>query len=242
MSYYEDVPDLGRFYLDFRKTVFAACPLGSSIYLELGGADHKLRQMAALYLWDRDVRADWSDDGYIYSNLPRDRITASVRPGDCLVEPLRGPSSMKTASVVGPVRVGVFSETSIFQIGSVDGAYDLESSGPNWWRWVEHAATFHFLTGQSRGEHSRINVKFSYLSRTDHPLSVRISVSPDQPPLIFRTEDGKREGMFDRDVDIGRIENLSVSISSTDEALPLGDRDPRKAAFMIRDLSVSGAG
>jgi hypothetical protein len=108
MSYYAGVADLDAFYRDFHRTVLTACPLGSPVYLALGGSSLKFREMASLYLADRDVRSDWRDDDYIYHMMPLARVDLSPAKGDCLVEPNTIAVSAEPMTVIGPVRVGVF--------------------------------------------------------------------------------------------------------------------------------------
>jgi hypothetical protein len=238
MNYYGNVVDLDAFYRNFRQTVFTVCPLSSSVYLALGGPDYKFRQLASVYLADRDLRSDWTDDGYIYPYIPRSRVNVQVARGDCLVEPSHEALSSTPATVIGPVRVGIFGGGQRIQIGSVDGAFDLETDGPNWWRWVEHRVTFSFKPLADRIRHSQVRIRFEYLRREDQPLQVEITGDVAQPPLVVEVRGQRGEGEFSRDIEIDRIEDMKISIVTTARAEPLSDKDQRKAAFMIRNLTV----
>lgn len=242
IRYYGNVADLDAFYRDFRRTVFAACPLGSSVYLALGGPDlyheYKFRQLASVYLADRDVRSDWRSDGYIDHLMPVARVNLLPAKGDCLVEPNAIADPVRSTTVIGPVRVGVFDGSPKFQIASVDGAYGLESDGRNWWRWVERNITFSFKPF-SKVNNSTVALRFEYEKRQDQPLQLEVSDGSLREPVIVEVGGSGRQGVFDREIEVGRVEDLKISISSKAQARPLSDRDQRKAAFSIRNLSVS---
>ena len=113
MGYYKGVNDLNRFYLEFRNTILKSFPHNKQIYLALGGEHLKFRQMATLYLFDRELSADWKDDGYIYQLLPPELGTKKLKMGDLVVEPILGANRcLSHGKEIGPFRVGIIDNLS----------------------------------------------------------------------------------------------------------------------------------
>jgi hypothetical protein len=238
MRQYENVADVDAFYKNFREAVFTNCPRKASIYLALGGSDHKFRQLVSTFLTDRALKGDWSDDGYAAPYMPPDQLHSSLVEGDCLVEPSHRTVSSMPAMVIGPVRIGIFDGSYKLPITSAEGAFEEESDGPNSWRWIEREVTFSFMPLYD-ADRSKMTLRFEYVMRMDQPLQLEVMDGFKKTPLLVEISPLEREGTFSRDIDIGRVQDLKVSISSRAEAEPLSDGDRRKAAFQIKNLSVS---
>lgn len=174
VRYYSGVSDLNRFYLKFRDTVIDTCPTSAPIYLALGGENYKFRQLAALYLFDREVRSDWTDDGYIYPSLPEERRTQELTVGSCVVERKGQNGWLSKGLPIGPFLVGVFDGRGQIRIASVTGAFDRESDGQNWWHWVEHRVSFKLAPLFVPKDATLTKLKFEYGVRGNQTLTVHL--------------------------------------------------------------------
>jgi hypothetical protein len=84
VDYYQ-TKDLNMFYTNFRDTVNSVCMNDSAIYLEFDDSDIKFRQMALLYLNDKNVKSNWSNDGYIFYYIKEEKINQTVSNSDCVI-------------------------------------------------------------------------------------------------------------------------------------------------------------
>lgn len=239
MQYYNGVSDLNRFYLEFRKTVLASCPASAPVYLELRGDHHKFRQMVALFLYDREVRSDWMDDGYIYTRLPKERKTQELTGGNCVVEPVGVVGWLSQGTAVGPFRVGIFNGHGKIQIASVTGAYDRESDGQNWWHWVEHKVSFKLQSLFIPKDTTQTELHFEYETRGRQILTLRVIKQDGTTQKILLQSKGDAQIVFDKVIDLPPIELAEVSIETDGKATPLGERDPRMAAWIVRNLTIT---
>lgn len=237
VAYYGDTDDLGAFYLKFRQTVFTACPTESPVYLALGGSDYKFRQIASLYLDDRNVRSDWGDDPSIYPWISPDRVRLSPKKGNCLVEGRQKAASTATDATSRPLfRIEPFDGIRSLKIASVTGAYGYEGDTLDWWRWVEQSATFNF-TSVGESEKSKLALHFEYLTRADEPLVVEISDGASESIHLDVAASPVR-GTFTQNVQVIPSDKLKVTVSSKSKPQAMGDKDPRLITFQIRNLSV----
>lgn len=238
MHYYGGVSDLNRFYLKFRDTVVAICPRGAPVYLALGGKDHKFRQMAALYLYDREVASDWTDDGY-FNRLAVERRIQELTAGSCVVEPA-GPGGLLSQSTrIGPVQVGIFESHGQIRIASVAGAYGRESDGQNWWHWVERKVSFKLQPKFVSKEATRTKLHFEYGTRDEQTLTLRIAQRDGSSQEVLLHTKKDVPAMFDRVIDLPPIELTEISIETDGKATPLSEKDARTAAWIVRNVTVT---
>ncbi|MHB8108729.1 MAG: hypothetical protein ACYDHW_01710, partial [Syntrophorhabdaceae bacterium] len=238
MHYYHGVSDLSRFYLKFRDTVFATCPRSTPVYLALGGPHHKFRQMAVLYLYDREVASDWMDDDYIRNVLPVERRTQELTTGSCVVEPLGQNSSLNQGTIIGPFQVGIFNGRGYIQIASMSGAHDRESDGQNWWHWVERRVSFTLQPRFAPKDATQTKLRFEYGTRGKQTLALRIIKRDGSSQKILLTSNDDARAVFDQVIDVPPIELAEISIETDGKASPLGERDPRMAAWMICNMTI----
>jgi hypothetical protein len=238
MSYYNGITDLNRFYTDFRKVVLKTCPAHSSIYLRLGGNDLKFRQMATLYLYDKEVRSNWMDDGYIYFYLPSDRRNQEILPGNCLVERSGEDGWLYKYVPIGPFQVGVFNGRSKNPIASVVGAYGRESDGKSWWYWVDHKVNFKLLPLVTPKNATQTMIRFEYLTRGKQTLTLRLIKHDGSSQEILLPSKGDVSMTFEKVINLPPSELKEVSIETDGAAFPLSKTDPRVAAWIIRNLDI----
>jgi len=239
MHFYSGVKDLEHYLLDFRKTVLQTCPRTVPVYLALGGDHHKFRQLALLYLDEREVLSDWRDDGYIYSRLPLERQALPLEVGYCVVEP-RGQATLLTqATPIGPYQVGLYEGAGQVRVVSAAGAYDREADGRNWWHWVAKKVVF---TVQSTAipadiTHTRFQIEFN----TRGAQTVRIHIALKSGTAVDFQIASKGEAMtsFDKTLEVAPREIDAVSVETDGLPTLLGPQDHRVAAMIVRNVKVS---
>lgn len=239
IKYYRGVHDLNQFYFDFRNTVLSTCPRNEPIYLALGGQHHKFRQMVVLYLYDREVKSDWSDDGYIYNRLPLDQRKQELTTGSCVVEPLAQDGLLSQGTIVGPFRVGVLDGHSKIRIASVEGAYDRESDEKNWWHWVERNISFKLQVLFVPENTPKTKVSFEYGTRGEQAVLLRIIMRDGRSQEVLLQSNGNALERFEKVFDIPPMELSEIRLETNGAAYPLGNGDPRSAAWIIRNLRIS---
>lgn len=239
ICYYTGVNDLNSFYLKFRDTVLATCPATAPIYLALGGQHHKFREMAALYLYDRAVTSDWTDDSVIVNGLPFERRTQELTPPCCVVEPIGVDGLLSQATRVGPVRVGLLDGAiGKVRIGSVTGAYDRESDGENWWYWIEHKVSFKLEPLFVPKNAIQTRLRFEYGTRSKQVLNINIIWrNGSRQQITLKSGDVKMK-LFEKVLDLPAIGLAEMNIETDGTSSSLGRGDARMAAFIIRNLRI----
>lgn len=129
----------------------------------------------------------------------------------------------------------------LIRIASVAGAYDRESDGLNWWRWVEHKVIFELQPLFVSKVATQTRLRFEYGTRGGQTLTVRIRARDE---IIWQFKlDGQRDSFatFDKLIDIPPIKIAEVSIESDGQASPLGEQDTRVASWVIRNMTIAPA-
>jgi hypothetical protein len=238
MHYYMGVNDLNRFYLDFRQVVLANCPANAPVYLALGGENHKFRQIAALYLYDKEIDSDWSDDGYIYPRLPIDRRTKSLVTGSCVVERNTQNGWLSHGMQIGPFKVGIFNGEGKVRILSMTGGYARESDAENWWHWVEYKVNFKLWPLSIPNGAMQTKLYFEYGTRGAQTLTLRIIKRDGLSQVFSIYSKGEAISIFDKVIDLSPLEIDEISVETNGKASPLGDQDVRLAAMVIRNVTI----
>ena len=249
MRYYNPERNLHRFYRSFRDTVLAACPREAPVYLALEGQHHKFKEMATLYLDDRKVTSDWRNSVYISLLLPAKSQTQELKVGDCVVEPKGQDGWLSQGTPIGPYQVGVFDgQQKRIRIASVTGAYDRETDGRNWWRWVEHKVIFQLQPLFVPNESSKAILRFEYGSRGKQTLTVRVRTREGSSQQFILRSEGETPVLFEKTIDLLPSELSEISIETDGKATPLGrpatllgGNDDRMAAWIIRNISIRPA-
>jgi hypothetical protein len=238
IQYYGGARDLNRFYQDFRQTVLANCPGSASVYLALNGQHHKFRQMAVYFLPDRVTTSDWMDDGYIFARLPVERRSQALNAGDCVVEPVALGGWLSKGATIGAFRIGVFDGQGQVRIVSVDGAYDRETDGINWWHWVERKVSFKFQSLYIPKEATHVKLHFEYATRGKQTLTVHIRTRDGSSRKLSINSEGGSLARFEKIIDLPPSELADISFETDGRASRLGEQDARVAAWIIRNLDM----
>jgi hypothetical protein len=239
MNYYQGVDDLNRFYLDLRRLLESTCPRDAPIYMALYGEHHKFRQMATLYLPDREVRSDWTDDGYIYSWLPSEQHQQRLTPDSCVLEPIQSHGLVQNPIQIGAFQVGVFNGRGKMMLVDVEGAHSRETDGVNWWHWVEKTISFSFLPFSVPEEVKSTRIRFEYSTRGSQAMSMNVVLRDGSVERYSWQSSGDSAMVFERLVAVRPSEIVGLIIETDGEASPLGESDGRMAAYLIRNLIIT---
>jgi hypothetical protein len=125
------------------------------------------------------------------------------------------------------------------QISSTDGGHGRESDGRNWWHWVDGKISFKFKTLFASTDASRTRIQFEYGVRGTHPLTLKILTRNGVFHQKILPKLNASLAAFDESVDLPPAEILELGIETDENATPLGSTDPRLAAWIIRNLSVT---
>ena len=241
MFYYSDVTNLHQFYLHLRAKVFAKCPPHSPVYLALQGEDYKFKQMANLFLYDREILSNWMDDATVLSVLPAEQQKVMVQPDNCVIEPIRQGDLLNKSTKVGPFHVGIFDKQGQVQISSVAGAYERERDRYNWWHWVEHKINFKLQPLPGSEKQKQTQLRFEYATRGPQNLTIYLFTHSGQSEKIELRTQGDINSLFEQRINLAPAELVEMTIETDGKATILGKNDPRIAAWIIRNVSINSA-
>lgn len=238
IQFYAGTRDLNSLYQDFRQKVLADCPPGVPIYLALNGERHKLRQMAAYYLPDRELTSAWLDDVY-FAQIPSSLQRQELKSGDCVVEPLAQGALLSDGAAIGPFRIGRFDGQGRVRVASPTGAFDRESEGQNWWHWVARKVIFKLEPLLISKEVAQTRLRFEYATRGKQALTLRLSGRDGSNQVIVLESQGDTPLVFDNLVDLPPSELVEFSVETDGKATRLGESDSRMAAWVLRNLTIA---
>ncbi|MBO9170454.1 hypothetical protein [Rhizobium sp. L245/93] len=239
---YGKTRDLAQFYLDLRQAVLTSCSTDAPVYLALGDRDQKFKQIATLFLPDRQVLADWLGDDYVQAFLPEGDKRRQLSAGECVVERQSPDQISSVGSRVGAFSVGPMPLEGRVRIGSVEGAHEQESNGEDWWRWVEREAVFQLKPVLVARDLERTRITFTFQTRG--PQTITLTLESDEAngnqlggPFTIESS-GEAVEMFDRVVDVRPSDIRRLRVTTDGIATPLQAADPRLAAWRIQNLHL----
>ncbi|KKR22173.1 MAG: hypothetical protein UT50_C0001G0085 [Candidatus Moranbacteria bacterium GW2011_GWA2_39_41] len=239
VQYYGKTRNLNQFYINFRKKVSLNCPQSSTrVYLDLHGKDLKFRQLATLYLSDREVISNWMDDGYIYGYLPIKSRNKDLKIGDCLVESFEQGIELKDDEKIGPFRVKIFNDSARIKIISIVGAYERESDGEKYWNWVKNNVIFEIQSTPVSESINQTRLFFRYKTIGVQNLNLSIIDKNNISINFILNQDSDTMNTFDNIIDLSPTDISKIIIKTDGEALRLSKKDSRKAAFLIQDIKI----
>lgn len=125
------------------------------------------------------------------------------------------------------------------QIASVNGAYDRETNGRNWWHWVERKVAFQLQPLYISKEATQAKLHFEYGTRGKQTLTVHIRTRDGSSRKFLIPSQGDAPATFEKTIDLPPSELTEVSIETDGQASRLGEQDARMAAWTIRNLNVT---
>lgn len=239
IGYYGGTRDLNRYYNELRGAVNNICGPNMPIYLSLNGQDHKFRQMAAYYLSDHEVTGDWMDDGYIFPRLPVEKRVQDPCAGQCVIEKSGQGGLLNHGRLIGPFRIGIFEGQGRILISKTSGCYSKETDGTNWWHWVEKRVTFKLkpLSVPKEAEYTKIS--FVYGTREDQILTLSIKTKDGEKQQLKLNGKANNQKTFEKLFILSPSKISEITIETDGKAKPLGKKDPRIAAWLIRNMKIT---
>ena len=238
MHPYGGIRDMERFYVELREAVLATCPPAAPVHLALDGNYSKFRQMAALYLHDRELTSDWRDDTYLDWIGPA-RRNPPPAPGSCVLGSATGAGEAPEARLIGPFQV-VLAQPGAIMLGAVSGAHGRETDGKNWWYWIEASARFAITPSTAApAAPSKTRLQFEYLTRGPQVLTLRVVRRDGSAQPIVLHGDGPAMAVFDQLVDTAPAKLAELGFSTDGKASVLAPGDPRLGAWLIRNIKLT---
>ncbi|MGF9693075.1 hypothetical protein AAIH46_09670 [Rhizobium sp. 0TCS1.26] len=239
---YGHVRDLAHFYREFRQAVLASCAPGAPVYLSFGDRDQKFRQIATLYLPDRQVLADWHGDDYVNAFLPEREKRRELAVGHCIAERLLPEQVSSDGLNVGPFTVGLMPRGGRIRIASVEGAHEMETNGRDWWRWIEGQAVFNLQSFLVNDATARTHVTFTYATRGPQTITLVLEAGEGterrELASVAIKSSGEAPAVFDEVLDVSPTDIQRLRISTNGVATPLQAPDTRSASWRIQNLHV----
>jgi hypothetical protein len=231
--------DVFRSYLDMR-TLVGTAGLDKPVFISLGPSEYKSRQLLSYFLEDRNVAADWSDDGYIFPSLPAGWQLLSPQDSRWWIQSSSGAEPLDSSTL----HSGNFSFSRVpafsFTRQEVHGGYGVETDASGWWLWTERS----------------IRAKFRLHAQL--PVSVELRgafIVAGRPRRLSVTVSSHGSRVFAQDVDFSEgwqsyrstpftvdDETIVIEISASGEAVPIGATDNRRVSMLIKNLRLESAG
>jgi hypothetical protein len=155
------------------------------------------------------------------------------------VEPIARGGWLSKGATVGPFRIGVYDGHGEVRILSVEGGYDRETDGENWWHWVGHKLTMKLHSQHISSKIYQANMKFEFSTRGKQALNVLIHARDGGNRQFQLYSQGDVPTKFEKIIDLPPSEIVEVSIETDGQASRLSEQDPRIAAWIIRNLSIT---
>lgn len=236
---YDKSVNMEQYYLRVRNQINAVCPLSSPVYLFTRNLNMKIRQMFVLYLYDRELVSDWRDDGYIYTNLPREKWFGKITKGSCVIAPAFEELPLINKVVLGSLQIGLIDwAKGWINVSSVEGAYGLEKNQDGWWRWVEHKINFKLEPITIPQDMRKIRVSFGYATISEQTVKLEIK-NQNNSKIIVLKSDGQALKKFQQEIDFPPQELKEISIEADGKAVRLGKADPRLASLYISNFTIT---
>jgi len=239
MDEYSGTKNQFKLMLGFREKVLELCPNNSAIYFDFLDSQQKIRQLAAYYLQDRNLKSNWLSDGYISHHLSEENKTTTPAAGDCIISIGNSvKSSMHTGEQYGPFIIGIFTGLEKNYPISADGAHSKESDGLSYWYWVKSNATFVFNNNKfSLGTgYTEVSLEYIALGREDIKIQINFR---DGKNKIFKIKPTNNElNIWDIKISTQPSDIVNVIVSTDGLPYILSKSDSREAAFMVRNIFI----
>jgi hypothetical protein len=201
----------------------------------LGGSEHKSRQLAAYFLHDFPVIADWGEDGYIYPWLPPGWRSLSATDASWWVRPKLdavGEAGVRTNGSLA------FSAMPNFFVSreQVTGGFGLEMDTSGWWVWSADRVVVRLRIHGKPQTLARLHFTCIAAAKP-RELVIRRRVDQTAPveQLVSFPEGWQEYVSTPFSVD-GEI--IEIEVSSNSPPVPLGGQDPRFVAFLVKNVRL----
>jgi hypothetical protein len=238
MKSYPNVSHLSTYLKGLPSFVSNACGDDVPIYLDLGGSYHKVRQIVALFLGDRSLKSNWYDDGYIFHQLIDENRNQNIQKADCVIQPADKLGYLSAGQQYGSLLIAAFSGQEKAFISSYRGSYDKESDGQNWWVWVPYEVSFDLESENVTSVGERSVLRFIYGAIIEQIITIKVVFADGSEQIFTRKAEHNSSSEFIEDLNGDITSVRQVTITSNGEPVTLSTNDPRKAVFIIRNLSL----
>jgi len=201
------------------------------IYINLGHAHHKLRQMVAYILYDRKLASNYADDGYLLGKLPPSERNIPFDQAQWLME------FAEPKNIINPksLRVGnlVLNKKPEYKITleTVTGGYGREVSGKDWWYWTPNALEFRY---KILGNVNKLKLQFGYMpANNGQAVKILIKTKKDIEMTIYMKQGWNEFETPPIDID---SPEFSIIFSSKEKVVPISQTDRRMVSFLIKNL------
>jgi hypothetical protein len=208
------------------------------IYLNLGGVNHKSRQMISYFLKDYTLVSNWTDDVYIGYLLPLKIRNFDRHDADFYISLTDSNLYDQEKSNNIPWEISDNYSASL-QIDSIHGPYNIERNKADWWIWTDkhlEIETTIFLADKNTSD---LYLTFDYVSTvSDFDLRVEVTNLDSGKTYYNKTLNLNQNGqtvlpkisITDQEV------RLKLRFSSENSAVKVSIQDPRKLLYMIKNL------
>lgn len=209
-------------------------PSNQIIYLNLGAAHNKLRQMAAYILFDRKLFSDFSDDCYIFGHLPSDQRSPPFDLSDWTIDYVQANEIASKKHLWAGNLVIKKRPRSLIKLVSVTGGHQRESDGYGWWYWTPNSLEFKYkILGTII---RKIRFKFSYMP-IGNERNVKIVINSKKNVIIrLKLMKGWHE-YVSSPIEVG-VSGITVTFVSDGKPIPISGTDSRLAKFLIKNLEI----
>lgn len=222
--------------LDLRESV-ASIPKDDVIYVSLGEAHSKLRQMVAYVLYDRKIAGDYSDDGYILGHLPLNERVMSLKNANWLMT--INTNSDTCDNKKKPIGLFLLQKKPFHytMLEKQTGSYATESdANGNLFYWVPNAVDFLIRT---TGTSHPFSFKFQLKSHLT-PRTVLIQLkTPSGEVLMSKVIKLTAEEItFESPGVKTNTHRLILHVEADGQAARLSKHDAREARFIIKNIKL----
>lgn len=203
------------------------------IYLDLSGAEQKLRQMLIHVLPDTRLGGDWTTDGYLFGSIRESERTISP-DSDNVPRIFTDDTKPALASpVFGRLRIGNIGNS--VDLTGTEADYGRESDATGWWHWVRKEISFYFRIRASGATQVHPKATF-WLIDASAPISMEV-VLPSRT-LHFELDPARvQEADFLPAFSVPDGTNgFQVRFVSRAAPRTLSEHDARTVTFLIKNL------
>lgn len=206
------------------------------IYLELYPENHKLRQMLIYVLNDIKLASDYSDDGYIFGQLPGEYVNMLDEQSNFKIIM----SHNNLINEVSNIKIGPFEilkkPFNFILLEGQTGGYNQESNQiGETWNWVQEKIVLRY---KSSNNMKRVNFKFKIESHK-YPRNFKIIIKNRTDKIIYLKE---LHHFIQGIINISNINlesgEFTITVEADGHAYPLSRDDQRLSRFVIANLSA----
>jgi hypothetical protein len=216
-------------FLKLRRLA-AHLPANDVIYMNLGGAHLKLRQMVSYILSDHKLAGNYKDDVYIFRSLSPSDQAMPFSEAKWLIEFLQGGAGNPPGAAAGNL---VMRTPVVPILQTITGGYGREDDGKGWRVWTTKQLEMQYDVPAAM---KAISVKFTYLPAVaDRLLTVVVSGRQDSAFTL-----PMKPGWNDYVSSPVAVDDAHVTVRFVGEGAPvqIGAHDPRRALFLIANAEL----